>query len=72
MNRGIYATSIGMIGLQRGLDVTANNLANGSSEQPKRGADTGPHRFPELSSPDYQPLIEKLDHFWQPGQGDIS
>ena len=27
---------------------------------------------PELSSPEYQPLIEKLDHFWQPGQGDIS
>ncbi len=36
MNRGIYATSIGMIGLQRGLDVTANNLANASTVGFKR------------------------------------
>ena len=27
---------------------------------------------PDLSSSEYQPLIEKLNYFWRPGQGDIS
>ena len=36
MNRGIYSTAIGMIGAQRALDVTANNLANASTSGFKR------------------------------------
>lgn len=36
MNRGIYTTSLGMSALQRGLDVTANNLANASTTGFKR------------------------------------
>lgn len=38
MNRGIYTTSLGMSSLQRGLDVTANNLANSSTTGFKRDA----------------------------------
>lgn len=38
MNRGIYTTTLGMTGLQRGLDVTANNLANASTTGFKRDA----------------------------------
>ncbi len=36
MNRGIYTTSTGMSGLQKALDVTANNLANASTTGFKR------------------------------------
>lgn len=36
MNRGIYTTSLGMTALQRGMDVTANNLANTSTTGFKR------------------------------------
>lgn len=36
MNRGIYTTSLGMSALQRGMDVTANNLANASTTGFKR------------------------------------
>lgn len=36
MNRGIYTTSLGMTALQRGMDVTANNLANASTTGFKR------------------------------------
>jgi flagellar basal-body rod protein FlgF len=36
MNRGIYTTSLGMSALQRGLDVTTNNLANASTTGFKR------------------------------------
>ncbi|MBC8063611.1 MAG: flagellar hook-basal body protein [Chlorobia bacterium] len=36
MNRGIYSTTLGMSALQRGLDVTANNLANASTNGFKR------------------------------------
>lgn len=36
MNRGIYSTALGMRSLQRGLDVTTNNLANSSTNGFKR------------------------------------
>ena len=36
MNRGIYTTSLGMTALQRGMDVTSNNLANASTTGFKR------------------------------------
>jgi flagellar basal body rod protein FlgG len=36
MNRGIYTTSLGMTGLQRAMDITANNLANSSTVGFKR------------------------------------
>ena len=36
MNRGIYSTATGMVAAQRWMDVTANNLANASTNGFKR------------------------------------